>query len=1130
MSSALPADDQARSEALNVDRSYIVQAPAGSGKTELLTQRFLSLLALVDHPEEVWAITFTRKAAAEMRKRLFGALEMAMGEEPEKAHERRTYDIAKRVVRRNEEKAWELDVNPNRLQIFTIDSLCANLVRQMPVLSGFGTVPTIANFPDRLYGLAARRTLRSLHEQKEAGRQVQTLLMHLDNNAERAEQLLSAMLASRDRWLPHVAGQGRPELQRDALEAALREKVEAQLTRVSDALPLEHLDDLLDLGHFAAENVPTNNSPIRVLRGVDALPACTAESLPLWRGIQQFLLTASGALRRVVNVNQGFPPPGKADGDEQKTTFKEQKARMGALLEDLQHHEAFVRELADVESLPPVTYTQEQWNVFAALLSLLNLSVAHLKVLFQETGEVDYTEVSHRALTALGSTENPTDLALQLDYRLKHLLVDEFQDTARSQFDLVEGLVAGWQPGDGRTLFLVGDPMQSIYRFREANVGLFLQARDRGIGQIKPEFLQLQCNFRSVPSLVEWCNTAFATAFPAHDNIDRGAVQFSPATVSLQESEAPSVKTYAVPEPEASVEAELVASIIKEEVADDRSRTIAVLVRARSHLNDILPAMRRAGVRYRALDLEALREQPIVRDLFALTRALLHLGDRTAWLTVLRAPWCGLTLNDLHALAADNHDLTIWELCINERRRQPLSDDGQMRLTRIKGVLAKSLGERGRRTLRRWVEGTWAALGGPACVFSEAEGRNAEAFFQLLEQADADGFKDDIDYLNELIDQLKAADDTEADSQVQVMTIHKAKGLQFDTVILPGMARMTNNVDASLLRWIESTRENGDPSLLLAPIQPTGEQEPIYRYLNRLDKEMSRYEDDRLLYVAATRAKHRLHLIGGVKEDKDGAVATPPSGSFLRSVWPVVKSALSDPSAWVEEETMMTLARPTIDPRKRPLYRVPSEWMMPSKPHPKPWRPRSALDAEYEAVEFSWASETARHIGTVVHRVLQQIANDGVDNWVTQWSDALSDYLQQMMRMASVPPSEVPDAARRCEQAIRNTLDDQRGRWILEPHEDAVNEMELSGWLDNQTHRVVLDRTFVHDGYRWIIDYKTGAHEGGTVDAFMDSELERYQPQLERYARIMMRLNRQPIKLALYFPMLKGWREWDYLS
>ncbi len=103
----------------------------------------------------------------------------------------------------------------------------------------------------------------------------------------------------------------------------------------------------------------------------------------------------------------------------------------------------------------------------------------------------------------------PEDLALALGQRIRHILVDEFQDTSYTQFELLEKLTAGWEPGDGRTLFLVGDPMQSIYRFRQADVSLFLKARLEGIGAIRLEPLTLSVNFRSRPEIVEWVNRTF---------------------------------------------------------------------------------------------------------------------------------------------------------------------------------------------------------------------------------------------------------------------------------------------------------------------------------------------------------------------------------------------------------------------------------------------------------------------------------------------------------------------------------------------------------------------------------------------------------------------------------------------
>ena len=83
--------------------------------------------------------------------------------------------------------------------------------------------------------------------------------------------------------------------------------------------------------------------------------------------------------------------------------------------------------------------------------------------------------------------------------RIQHILVDEFQDTSYTQFELIEKLTAGWEPGDGRTLFLVGDPMQSIYRFRQADVSLFLKARQEGIGNHTPRAADIECQFPLKP-------------------------------------------------------------------------------------------------------------------------------------------------------------------------------------------------------------------------------------------------------------------------------------------------------------------------------------------------------------------------------------------------------------------------------------------------------------------------------------------------------------------------------------------------------------------------------------------------------------------------------------------------------
>src|SRR5690606_13741606 len=131
--------------------------------------------------------------------------------------------------------------------------------------------------------------------------------------------------------------------------------------------------------------------------------------------------------------------------------------------------------LAQTVELPDGQYSETQWAALTALFGSLRLAAAQLQVILGQTGQVDFTEVTQRALQALGSGDDPSELLLRMDARIRHLLIDEFQDTSQPQIDLLERLTAGWMQGDGRTLFLVGDPMQSIYRFRKAEVALFLR-------------------------------------------------------------------------------------------------------------------------------------------------------------------------------------------------------------------------------------------------------------------------------------------------------------------------------------------------------------------------------------------------------------------------------------------------------------------------------------------------------------------------------------------------------------------------------------------------------------------------------------------------------------------------------
>ena len=1145
------ADAAQRAQALDTRRSFIVQAPAGSGKTELLIQRMLALLAEVDAPEEIVAITFTRKAAGEMRVRILQALDLAAGEDaPQGTHQRTTWALARAVRRRDAQAGWGLDVTPSRLRIQTIDALCTSLARQLPVLSGFGALPRTVEQALPLYREAARRTLALLDEGEPSALAVADLLRHLDNDLQSAEALLAAMLSKRDQWLRHVAERSSPRLRRATLEAALARLTRDALENLRALMPAAQCEELVALSRFAAANLVRSGaqSPLSACEGLAGLPGSEIDDLPRWLGLAELLLTKDGKPRSKVDLRLGFPAPSSEKDKIAAANLKTHKERHQRLLDQVVPHAELIQALHRSRALPPAVYTDAQWAAVEAVTALLPLCVAQLELVCRERGQIDFTAVSQAAVRALGSEDEPTDLALALDYRIRHLLVDEFQDTSQSQYELLARLTAGWQPGDGRTLFAVGDPMQSIYRFREAEVGLYLRARREGVGNVALAPLTLSLNFRSQAGLVQWVNDAFARLLPEAEDLASGAVPFTPSqSVHAALPEAP-VRVHALLARDRAAEARVVLDIVQAERCAQPAHSIAILVRSRAHLAAIVPALKAAGLRFQAIEIEALGHRPVVQDLRVLTRALLHPADRIAWLAVLRAPWCGLTVPDLDALARSDHRVCLWELMDRPAQLASLSTDGRARLTRLRETLRHCFAQRRREPLRRWIEGAWLALGGPAAAADEADLEDAQMFLALLDTLDRGGDLPDFAELDEHMERLFARPDAGADTRLQVMTIYKAKGLEFDSVILPGLGYKPRADAPRLLHWLERPRAHAGADLLLAPIRSRdSDADPVYRYLELTNAAKAEHEDGRLLYVAATRARARLHLVGHATL-KDGiAQATPRS--LLHRLWPAVHAEFEAAARPAQTEPAQTEPAQT-DPAQADstqqqgepaqgsalsapptvLRRLLSDWR-PPQPIPAvalaggraPFGTQGMLDP----VEFSWASESARHAGSVVHRALQRIAEDGLARWDTHRVGACAPLFTRDLRALGVPDSMLEAMLARVTHALCLTLDDAHARWVLGAHTEAACELRLSGVLDGAVIDVVLDRTFVDEqGTRWIVDYKTGTHTGGSVESFLDTEQERYRVQLERYARVTRSLDGRPVRLALYFPLLRAWREW----
>jgi ATP-dependent helicase/nuclease subunit A len=1114
----LVADRAARDDALDENRSFIVQAPAGSGKTELLIQRYLRLLAFVDEPEEIIAITFTRKAAAEMQHRVLGALRAAQqGVHPAAEHEQRTAELAAAALERDAQNDWNLLANPRRMRVQTLDSLNASIARSRPLLapgSASGVRVVVDAELVALHRAAATATLDYLALTGPAHDAATEVLTHLDNNTGIYVDYLARMLGTRDQWIPFtgsgaLSAEDAAEL-RNILERNLEHAVRAHLERVASSFPNALRHELAGLLDYAASNLCDNDNaqhPIAALAGLAGLPVAEPSATEQWRGVAELLLTLSGTFRKQVDKRQGFPPGGKA----QKDTIK-------ALLAELATHEPLGEALHEVRALPPVRYTDEQWTVLLALFRLLPLASVELRRLFAEQGVADHIDIAMTAGEALGTAQQPGDVALLLDYQVRHLLVDEMQDTSSAQYRMLEALTGGWEANDGRTLFCVGDPMQSIYRFRNAEVGQFLLARAHGIGEVRLAPLTLRRNFRSGAQLVDWFNAVFPRVMSARDDPSSGAVSYSEALSVPQLAGLGQCVVHPLFGNDKEQEAKEGLRTIVETLARYPDDSMAVLVRGRNQLAELLAELRHAGVDYRAIEIDKLTDLPEVIEVLALTRAAVHPGDRAAWLGILRAPWIGLDWSDLHSLVVNDRQSMIIELLRDDERIAGLSKRAQDVIADALPVLEKLVAARPSKTLRDLVEDSWLALGGPAILNDRYAVDNVYRYFDVLAKHERHGSLDDVAALESLLDLERVS--TSGNARLQVMTMHRAKGLEFEHVLLYGLGRLPGKSGRSVLSWFDIPNEHGEERKIISPVGPRVdvENDPVHRYIELTSNSKDRNEQARLLYVACTRARVSLHLLGHTQATPDGC-KPPAKNSLLHLLWPAVEkefAAAFSADAIVrgaDEETSWRIPR---------LRRFTGDWTIPDvSPPPGVVIEQPASSEVDDEVEFYWVGTEARIAGTIVHRWMQALAEGRAESADSEGQRRVTARWLREMGIGDDLQAGIADRVHAALDSVRN---DDKGNWILAG--DGHAELALTGIVEGEIESVILDRVRIDEhGDHWIIDYKTSSHEGGNLQGFLNAEVERYTAQLQKYAAIYGAWSGKQARCALYFPLLREFVE-----
>lgn len=909
------------------------------------------------------------------------------------------------------------------------------------------------------------------------------------------------------------------------------------------------------------------------------------------------MLTNDGDFRQRFGVREGFPPEAQAE-----------KARMEALIREMAVVDGLEEALGNLRSLPPARYTEDDWKIVRACFVLLRHAAGELLAVFAEAGAVDFIEISQIAQRVLaGNDGQPSEAAINIADRIHHLLVDESQDTSRRQHRLLSSLVAAWPDTIGRSLFVVGDPMQSIYFFRDADAELFMRLRDAGLdiegeSPLHLDPVRLTANFRTAPDLMDQLNGAFTSCFAEDDG---SGIAFASAEPARERSHAlePRLEMHVNFMPQTRRGKSDADTTAKERIANERAAArdaetagvvavirkhlnridtakkngtryrVAVLGRTRDALEPIAIALRSAGVPFRAVELEKLRDRPEVLDALALAGALFNPFDRIAWLGLLRAPWCALSLRDLHTLtSADESALLRRPMPDLLRERLHLvSIESRAAIERVLNAAATAPDLRAglpTASLGTWLEQIWLGLNGAHCADATARA-NLNLLWRCLDALP--GGEEDLlgPALDVALDSLTALPDpaAHADFSVQLMTIHKSKGLEFEVVIVPELQAGSAVTRGKLLSWFERGLAEPDESgevteFLVAPLPSKGtDRGKAKAWVDRAYTQREQQEMRRIFYVAATRAREELHLFARpeYRDIRGSLTLVEAARCLLATAWPAFGNEVTTRFAQWNADRVATaeaaegeirslaaggngklFAMPST--RGTLLQRLPPEFQLSNESGLtlSAQTPGIVGDGNNVLYNRHEGGALSRALGSAVHKLLEEVARLRV---TLDWNDVraalakLRPRISAQVRAIGAKPADAESISKRALECALQASQDPYGQWILSPHANAASEAAWAGVVAGTLRSVRIDRIFragaqpltEGDTAWWIVDYKTAHGEDmGPLNASLELR-GFFAPQLEAYAAILRNLygKSASVRAALYYPRMSLLDWWE---
>ena len=946
--------------------------------------------------------------------------------------------------------------------VMTIDKLALRLIKQTPILSSSGVNFLTDEDPDDLYRETIRETITSNAENH-------LLFKYFDYDYHKLTEQLLALISKRDQWLPIVSGLLRSDDKNieeiygtyytNELNIWVEEKIKPNFTN-------EDLKELEIIVNYSADN-----------KNIDRKDKLRSSiNYEFWFYIRDLILTKSGKqIRKKIDTSSGFPAT---------NVGKEIKERLLKLIE-LKINKFNI--LIDFFNVTHHKNIVDIYPLITPFCLLLIDMVTRLNEKFKERRIIDFTQIMGNAVEALRDTHLP----LILDQNISHILVDEFQDTNESQLIFIELLTQNFAGNPEKSFFAVGDPMQSIYRFRKAEVEIFSRVQKNGISDLKLTSLFLKVNFRSNKNIIDWLNNSFSKAFPLIDDSDEGSVPYSSCESSNNNLEGGMeliALTCDTKSKTAQYEAEAlyVLNLIKDTRKSNPDASIAVLTRSKAHLSELITLINKkdTSIPIDAIEMSKILSNQTFQDILCLTKALFDFSDRTNWIAALKSPWCGLSINDLVLLFEKDHKSLVWELINNIDNTSRLDKNSARRLRSFVEVIRENIQYRGRISHRYFVEGIWRQLNGEESMVDSNDIQNIDLFLELLEEA-SEILSIDFIKLERLIENKFISKTSIQKNSIKFLTIQKSKGLEFDHVIIPNLNKRTRNEESDLVLYDKSTLSIKNP----------GSDKNLHSYHAYKERKRLDNEKIRLLYVAMTRAKNKCYLIGTVK--KEGDLVIPNSGTFMNILWPFFSDKFTE-IATPEDENSFEKFIPK-------LRRLNDNFYSGDK------RYKRSIDTEELSFCYpNMSTDIQRFTGNIVHKYLEIIVKKQLD--IDKILCNKLDYTESLYLGKNFKKKDIKIGLNLVKKSLEMLKKTSDGRWILNRYLADNSEVSYLLESNNTTTQHIPDRSFIENDIQWIIDYKTPFSPIKNLAV----EAKKHLPQLRLYETIF-KGNKRVIQKAIYF-------------